>query len=599
MSDKPAAPTGKPPSGPTPRTEGPRPDGPRGEGQRTEAPRGDAPHSDRSAGGDRGRRQRGGRGGRGGRPDAPRGDRPRSNEPPRTGEPGNKPRGGEPQRPPKQGRPEGGPGQHAAPQPGGGEQRRGQPPRSARSGGPGRPEQRNERRSEQRNVKQNEPQKPPRGDQPSAAATANAKLDSGRSAGPASSPSALSGSPSEPGERRRRRRRGRGGRGSERSIPGEDSGTSTPALAEPAAQDSQGGLLPSTTVPTQVAPPPRSTTRNLAPARREESDEASRPTGRQNEAEQEFEGDEDEAAGDVRRLRPVSELELPKDVPVRMANLCALRFRPAGMIYELDCGNQTYEAGDLVMCESDRGQRVGRVEVPPRPRPAMGQRRRVLRKARPDETGGFGESQQLEGEAYRFCKARLRELGLPMKLLQVEVQVGQKATFFFASEDRIDFRDLVRDLSARLRVRVEMRQVGARDGAKAVGGIGSCGRELCCSTFLPAFQPISIRMAKDQGMVLNPSKLAGQCGRLKCCLIYEHSTYKELGKTLPKVGKKVITPDGMGRVLDLDILKQRVRVYLEEGGAKSYAAAEVRSANPPQGGSHVTPESATVDDFEN
>ena len=186
-----------------------------------------------------------------------------------------------------------------------------------------------------------------------------------------------------------------------------------------------------------------------------------------------------------------------------------------------------------------------------------------------------------------------------MKLLQVEVQVGQKATFFFASEDRIDFRDLVRDLSARLRVRVEMRQVGARDGAKAVGGIGSCGRELCCSTFLPAFQPISIRMAKDQGMVLNPSKLAGQCGRLKCCLIYEHSTYKELGKTLPKVGKKVITPDGMGRVLDLDILKQRVRVYLEEGGAKSYAAAEVRSANPPQGGSHVTPESATVDDFEN
>lgn len=307
--------------------------------------------------------------------------------------------------------------------------------------------------------------------------------------------------------------------------------------------------------------------------------------------------DDDDESGEVKRLRPVSQLELPSEVPVKMANLCAVRFRPAGMIHELDCGSQTYDIGDLVLCESERGQRIGRIEVPPRPRPMMGQRRRVLRKARPDEQGGFGDSQGSESDAYKFCKARLRELALPMKLLQVEVVSGQRATFFFASEDRVDFRDLVRDLSSRLRVRVEMRQVGARDGAKAIGGIGSCGRELCCSTFLPTFQPISIRMAKDQGMVLNPSKLAGQCGRLKCCLIYEHATYKELGKTLPKVGKKVITPDGLGRVLDLDILKQRVRVYLEEGGAKNYAAAEVRPANPPQG-SRETPEPTAADDLE-
>jgi cell fate regulator YaaT (PSP1 superfamily) len=312
-----------------------------------------------------------------------------------------------------------------------------------------------------------------------------------------------------------------------------------------------------------------------------------------------LDSDDDDAGSEVKRLRPVSALELPPEVPVRMANLCAVRFRPSGMIYELDCGSQSYTVGDLVLCESDRGQRIGRIEALPRPRPAMSQRRRVLRKARPDEGGGFGDSQQHEVEAYRFCKARLRELGLPMKLLSVEVQSGQRATFFFASEDRVDFRDLVRDLSQRLRLRVEMRQVGARDGAKAVGGIGSCGRELCCSTFLPAFQPISIRMAKDQGMVLNPSKLAGQCGRLKCCLIYEHSTYKELGKTLPKVGKKVITPEGIGRVLDLDILKQRVRVYLEEGGAKSFAAAEVRSASAPQGQSAQTPEPHGPDEAEN
>lgn len=328
-----------------------------------------------------------------------------------------------------------------------------------------------------------------------------------------------------------------------------------------------------------------------------DEDEAGRPVAAG--ARDDDQDDDDTAGGEVRRLRPISELELPPELPVRMANLCALRFRPGGMIYELDCGGQSYDVGELVMCESDRGQRVGRIELAPRARPMLGQRRRVLRKARPDETGAFGESQHSESEAYKFCKAKLRELGLPMKLLQVEVQSGQKATFYFASEDRVDFRDLVRDLSQRLRVRVEMRQVGARDGAKALGGIGSCGRELCCSTFLPSFQPISIRMAKDQGMVLNPSKLAGQCGRLKCCLIYEHSTYKELGKTLPKVGKKVITPDGVGRVLDLDILKQRVRVYLEEGGAKSYAAAEVRSANPPQGGgSHATPEPSSGDDLE-
>jgi len=136
-----------------------------------------------------------------------------------------------------------------------------------------------------------------------------------------------------------------------------------------------------------------------------------------------------------------------------------------------------------------------------------------------------------------------------------------------------------------------MRQIGARDGAKAVGGIGSCGRELCCTTFLPSFQPVSIRMAKDQGMVLNPSKLAGQCGRLKCCLVYEHQTYKELGKTLPKVGKRVVTPAGIGRVLDLDILGQRVRVYLEEGGAQSFAGSEVKLLSAVQGSGQTPAES--------
>lgn len=289
----------------------------------------------------------------------------------------------------------------------------------------------------------------------------------------------------------------------------------------------------------------------------------------------------------VRKLTPGSPvLEAPQ--PVRSLRLCGVRFRSVGPIHEFDCGDKTYERDDWVLVEADRGQRLGRVVVATQRGYVLGPAnktvRRVIRRARPDEVQSQGDSASLEAEAYRYCKERLRERRLPMKLVQVEATPSQKAVFFFASEERIDFRDLVRDLAQRLHVRIEMRQIGARDGAKIVGGIGSCGRELCCTTFLPAFQPVSIRMAKDQGMVLNPTKLAGQCGRLKCCLVYEHQTYKELGKGLPKVGKRVVTPAGPGRVVDLDILGQKVRVILEEaGGAQTYLATEVRPVNPPGG----------------
>jgi cell fate regulator YaaT (PSP1 superfamily) len=273
----------------------------------------------------------------------------------------------------------------------------------------------------------------------------------------------------------------------------------------------------------------------------------------------------------------------PPEVPVQFAHIVGVRFRAAGPIVELDCGDKTYARDEWLLADSERGPRLGKVVIASTKTYSFGPLRRVLRKARPDEISAQGEAARIENEAYRFCKERLRERKLAMKLVQVEVSAGQKATFYFASEERVDFRDLVRDLAQRFHLRVEMRQIGARDGAKAVGGIGSCGRELCCTTFLPSFQPVSIRMAKDQGMVLNPSKLAGQCGRLKCCLVYEHQTYKEMGKGLPKVGKKVITPVGPGRVLDLDILGQMVRVLLEEGGAQTFAAAEVRAMHVPGG----------------
>jgi len=148
---------------------------------------------------------------------------------------------------------------------------------------------------------------------------------------------------------------------------------------------------------------------------------------------------------------------------------------------------------------------------------------------------------------------------------------------YFVSEERVDFRDLVKELSTQLGARVELRQVGARDEAKMVGGIGSCGRELCCSTFLPSFAPVSIKMAKDQNLVLNPTKVAGQCGRLKCCLVFENDQYVELRKGLPKVGKRVRTPGGDGRVVELDVLRQRVRIQFEDGPSEVFPANVVET----------------------
>jgi len=292
---------------------------------------------------------------------------------------------------------------------------------------------------------------------------------------------------------------------------------------------------------------------------------------------------DDEIPPEARLVRVRPSEPIPPEAPVRFYELCGVRTRTTGPAREYDCRNERYAVGDWVLVESERTQRLGQVVVATRRRHSLTTPRRVVRRARPDEVADRERALSAESEAHRFCKERLRERKLSMKLVQTEVVPGQKTTFYFASEDRVDFRDLVRDLSQHLHTRIEMRQIGARDGAKAVGGIGSCGRELCCTTFLPAFQPISIRMAKDQGMVLNPSKLAGQCGRLKCCLVYEHHTYKEMGKGLPKVGKRIQTPAGTGRVLDLDILRQRVRVLLEEGGVQTYEAAVLRPLAAPDG----------------
>jgi hypothetical protein len=169
-----------------------------------------------------------------------------------------------------------------------------------------------------------------------------------------------------------------------------------------------------------------------------------------------------------------------------------------------------------------------------------------------------------------------------MKVIAVEwTHSGEKATFYFSSEERIDFRALVKELAQRFRVRVEMRQVGPRDEAKIIGAMGPCGRETCCSSWMRAFTPVSIKMAKDQGLSITPAKVTGVCGRLLCCLAYEQDTYRDLRRKLPRVGKQVVTPRGPGRIVDLLVLREYVRVQLDSGeGWEDFPAADVRPVGP-------------------
>jgi cell fate regulator YaaT (PSP1 superfamily) len=264
------------------------------------------------------------------------------------------------------------------------------------------------------------------------------------------------------------------------------------------------------------------------------------------------------------------------------ANVAGVKFHATGRTFEFDAGPLSLRRGDRVVVQDERGPEVATVAVASAPRPAPAALPRVLRLADARDLERVGANARRAAEALAFAKEHARSRGLPLKMFRAEFHHGGgKATFYFASEARVDFRDLVRDLSAQFHVRVEMRQVGVRDEAKMVGGIGSCGQELCCSTFLPRFAPVSIKMAKHQNLVLNPTKVSGQCGRLKCCLVYEDANYVEAARDLPKMGKRVVTPDGTGRVGDLDVLQRRVRVYFEDRPPKVFTADEVRPLAPP------------------
>jgi len=252
---------------------------------------------------------------------------------------------------------------------------------------------------------------------------------------------------------------------------------------------------------------------------------------------------------------------------------------PNGKCEEFDAVDLPFDVGENVIVESEKGLVLGNVLSAPREKERrfiLKSPRKVIRKATSEDLERFEANQQLEREAFSFCLRKINEKGLNMKLVKTEVLLDRsKALFYFTAEKRVDFRELVKDLAAEFRMRIEMRQIGVRDEAKMVCGIGSCGRELCCSNFMNRFDLVSVKMAKEQNLALNPTKISGVCGRLMCCLAYEFPTYLELKKDLPKVGKHIVTRAGKGKIIRQNVLSQTVTVELEEGGEITIHASEI------------------------
>jgi len=246
-----------------------------------------------------------------------------------------------------------------------------------------------------------------------------------------------------------------------------------------------------------------------------------------------------------------------------------IKFEDAGPTHPFDSQGLDLNVGDACILQTERGREFGRVVSGPR----MVERKeiegflgKVIRKAIEEDFEQLKENEKREKEAFRFCLERIEERELPMKLTEVEYLFdGSKITFYFASETRVDFRELVKDLAHEFRSRIELRQIGVRDEARMFGGFGPCGRPLCCTTFLKEFQPVSMKMAKVQELALNPAKLSGICGRLMCCLAYESGTYREEKKKLPREGSKITIPQGVGRIKSVNIIKKSIVVELEDG----------------------------------
>ena len=263
-----------------------------------------------------------------------------------------------------------------------------------------------------------------------------------------------------------------------------------------------------------------------------------------------------------------------------MIEIVGVKFRPTGRVYNFLTNQLDLQIGDQCIVETERGFGFGEVDggkicvdETHLSRPL----KNVLRQATPEDLAIVEENHAIEIDAKQFCLKRITARQLDMQLVDVECTFDRnQLTFYFIAEGRIDFRELVRELAAVFRTRIELHQIGVRDEAKILGGIGPCGRTLCCSTFLGDFVPVSIKMAKDQGLSLNPAKISGLCGRLMCCLNYENDTYVSLRKAMPDYGQEVMTPEGKGKVVELNVLSQVVKVRLfEHNKTVEFAGSEL------------------------
>lgn len=263
------------------------------------------------------------------------------------------------------------------------------------------------------------------------------------------------------------------------------------------------------------------------------------------------------------------------------AGIVQVEFKGERREYFVNVRGLAIEAGDYVVVQVERGRDVGKVvrmgESLDRMAKAKPVTQEVIRKASPEDMAKYEEIKHKEDAARKACEDKIRERELKMKLVDVEYQLdGSKITFFFTADERVDFRDLVKDLASIYKTRIELRQIGVRDEAKRLGGYGSCGRKFCCTTFLQEFEPVTLKMARDQSLQVSPTKISGACGRLMCCLAYERDYYMEVAKQLPKIGTKVMTPYGQAMVTKIDIFAQAVTVEDENGNEMRFTLDQIR-----------------------
>lgn len=266
-----------------------------------------------------------------------------------------------------------------------------------------------------------------------------------------------------------------------------------------------------------------------------------------------------------------------------MVKVVGVRFKAAGKVYYFDPGDFEIELNSYVIVETARGVEFGQVVIGIREVPdedIVAPLKKVIRVADEDDKKHAEENEKKEKDAFGICLQKIEAHNLDMKLIDVEYTFdNNKVLFYFTADGRVDFRELVKDLAAVFKTRIELRQIGVRDESKMLGGIGICGRMLCCKSFLGEFQPVSIKMAKEQGLSLNPTKISGTCGRLMCCLKYEQEAYEEVLSRAPKAGAVVSTPDGQGTIVEVNLLKEIIKVKLDKGNEtdlKIYKTEEVK-----------------------